>query len=459
MAHGYPNLVKETTTTTGTGNIVLAGSVAGFFTFGSSLEDGDTVEVVITGGGQTEAVVCTYIEGNNELSRDDVIRSTNGDELVDFSGGEKMVYATAFGRSVSNIVGGAALQIPYQTGEHETAFIPAPDTPGQVLSFDGTDYLFETPGGGGGGGGHDVQEFDEDDTWTKPDGAPADAEVIVYLLGGGGGGGSGARHSTSDVNYTNGGGGGGGAHRARREFLAGDLTGTVAVTVGPGGAGATAITDDDTNGNDGSPGGPTTFGTYALANGGLGGPGGKSDIFENFVEEWGLGAGLSTNYDGGTGGEVGGASAFRATEAGGSSGGMGYIPGATDDYQNANSSALGGLGGGGGGGIATLANVFNPGGKGGGASDVLDGEAGLGADGGATAGANGSDGTTPSKPGRLAGQGGGGGASRVSGGPGGAGGAGGTGSGGGGGGATRNGLASGPGGNGGPGYARIVTRW
>lgn len=55
---------------------------------------------------------------------------------------------THMGALWGNIVGGAAHEIPYQTGVNATAFIPAPTGAGQVLQWDGSNFVWSAGGGG-----------------------------------------------------------------------------------------------------------------------------------------------------------------------------------------------------------------------------------------------------------------------------------------------------------------------
>lgn len=98
----------------------------------------------------------------------------------------------------------------------------------------------------------DIQTFLASGTWTKPLGA---LKVLVQSWGGGGSGGKG-----NDAN----GGGGGGAEYRETWHNASDLTSTVAVTIGAGGALKSSA-------GAGNAGADTTFGAYATAKGGLGG--------------------------------------------------------------------------------------------------------------------------------------------------------------------------------------------
>lgn len=96
----------------------------------------------------------------------------------------------------------------------------------------------------------DRQVFTVSGTWTKPTGFPATSLVIIEMWGAGGGGGTATGH---------GGGGGGGYTRVTTKLS--DLTGTVSVTVGAGGAATLA-------------GGSSNFGGLWFAYGGGGSAGG-----------------------------------------------------------------------------------------------------------------------------------------------------------------------------------------
>ena len=115
--------------------------------------------------------------------------------------------------------------------------------------------------------GADVQEFTSSGSWVKPAGKSA---VYVLAIGDGGGGGGGGR-GNGVVGY-GGDGGHSGAHAATW-IPASNLSGTVTVTIGAGGAGGTAQAagSTDADGAAGATGGDTTFGTAFSARGGFAG--------------------------------------------------------------------------------------------------------------------------------------------------------------------------------------------
>ena len=89
--------VKETTTTTGTGDITLAGAVAQYVAFSSVYSVGDDqVPYAIVGqtGTEWEVGLGTY-SASNTLRRDKVYTSSNSNAAVNFSAGTKDVWVNA----------------------------------------------------------------------------------------------------------------------------------------------------------------------------------------------------------------------------------------------------------------------------------------------------------------------------------------------------------------------------
>lgn len=97
MANIWADRVLESTSTTGTGAITLAGAISGFRTFASVCSVGDVVyyyiEAVNSGGaptGEWETGRGTY-SGANTLTRTRVLASSNAGAAVNFSAGTKRV--------------------------------------------------------------------------------------------------------------------------------------------------------------------------------------------------------------------------------------------------------------------------------------------------------------------------------------------------------------------------------
>jgi hypothetical protein len=140
MALVLADRVKDTTTSTGTGAITLAGAPpAGFQSF-AAIGNANTTYYTIAGGSQWEVGIGTYTSSGTTLSRDTVLSSSSGTSLVDFSAGtkdvfvtypaEQAVYEDASGNininitgSAANLAGGASGSIPYQSGTGATTFL------------------------------------------------------------------------------------------------------------------------------------------------------------------------------------------------------------------------------------------------------------------------------------------------------------------------------------------------
>ena len=96
MALVINDRVKETTTTTGTGAVSLAGAVTGFETFAAGIGNSNTVYYGIAHQDQAEFEVGlgTLNSDSSTLTRTTVISSSNSDSAVDFSAGTKDVFCT-----------------------------------------------------------------------------------------------------------------------------------------------------------------------------------------------------------------------------------------------------------------------------------------------------------------------------------------------------------------------------
>jgi hypothetical protein len=95
MAFVLKDRVKESTTTVGTGSVVLTGAATGFQSF-SAIGDGNNTYYTIAGQGTSEweVGIGTYTSSTTSLSRDTVLASSNSGSLVSFSAGTKDVFVT-----------------------------------------------------------------------------------------------------------------------------------------------------------------------------------------------------------------------------------------------------------------------------------------------------------------------------------------------------------------------------
>ena len=96
MALVLNDRVKETTTTTGTGPLTLAGAVTGFETFGTGIGNSNTTYYAVTLGDTAEFEVGlgTLNSNSTTITRTTVLSSSNSDNAVDFSAGSKTIFCT-----------------------------------------------------------------------------------------------------------------------------------------------------------------------------------------------------------------------------------------------------------------------------------------------------------------------------------------------------------------------------
>ena len=96
MALVVNDRVKETSTSTGTGTINLAGAVLGFETFVAGIGNSNTTYYsIVNENGEFEVGLGTVTDAATDtLSRDTILSSSNSDSAVDFSAGTKDVFCT-----------------------------------------------------------------------------------------------------------------------------------------------------------------------------------------------------------------------------------------------------------------------------------------------------------------------------------------------------------------------------
>lgn len=105
MPFKLPERVQETSTTTGTGTLTLAGAVTDYKAFSSQMSNGDTTAYVIEDGTDWEIGYGTYTNtSGQQLSRDTVVRSTNGNNLVNWGAGTRNVYVAVSGSEIESLL-------------------------------------------------------------------------------------------------------------------------------------------------------------------------------------------------------------------------------------------------------------------------------------------------------------------------------------------------------------------
>jgi len=103
MALVLADRVLETTTSTGSGTITLAGAKQGYQSFSLGIGDGNQTYYTIAGTVEWEVGIGTYTSSGTTLSRDTVLSSSSGGGKVTFSAGSKDVFVTyPAGRSVES---------------------------------------------------------------------------------------------------------------------------------------------------------------------------------------------------------------------------------------------------------------------------------------------------------------------------------------------------------------------
>ena len=96
MALVVNDRVKETSTTTGTGTLNLAGAVLGFETFVAGIGNSNTTYYsIVNENGEFEVGIGTVTDASPDtLSRTTILSSSNSDSAVNFSAGTKDVFCT-----------------------------------------------------------------------------------------------------------------------------------------------------------------------------------------------------------------------------------------------------------------------------------------------------------------------------------------------------------------------------
>jgi len=96
MALVINNRVRETTATTGTGTVTLAGAVDGFQTFSAGIGNDSTTYYAISlnTANEWEVGLGTLSSDSSTMERTTVLESSNSDSAVSFSAGSKEIFCT-----------------------------------------------------------------------------------------------------------------------------------------------------------------------------------------------------------------------------------------------------------------------------------------------------------------------------------------------------------------------------
>ena len=180
MALILKDRVQETSTTTGTGTLTLAGAVTEFQSFSSAIGNGNTTYYTIYVAGGTDWEVGIGTVGAGTLSRDTVYASSNAGALVNFPAGTKYVFCdypagkaiyTDASGNISNLAGSISTA---NTVNFNTSYATAL-TAGQ-LGWDGNNTL-----GLGMAGGNVTQHIGEDQFfYCKATSAITKGQVVMF---------------------------------------------------------------------------------------------------------------------------------------------------------------------------------------------------------------------------------------------------------------------------------------
>jgi hypothetical protein len=101
----FADRVKVRTRTSGTGTLTLENTVDGFQSFSAVGDGNETYYGIVDVLGNWEIGLGTYTAIGETLSRDQVVSSSNNNQLVNFLGGSKNVYVTIPSSLVASVLG------------------------------------------------------------------------------------------------------------------------------------------------------------------------------------------------------------------------------------------------------------------------------------------------------------------------------------------------------------------
>ena len=137
MALVLANRVQETTATTGTGSITLAGAVSGYQSF-AAIGNGNTTYYTITSGTAWEVGIGTYTSAGTTLARTTILSSSAAGAAITLAGTSTVFADYPAEKAISNGYG----TLPTANGG---TGLTAAGTAGNVVTSDGTIFVSQAP--------------------------------------------------------------------------------------------------------------------------------------------------------------------------------------------------------------------------------------------------------------------------------------------------------------------------
>jgi hypothetical protein len=142
MAFKFADRIKETTTTTGTGNVTLLGAVSQFRAFSAEYSNDDTFYYAIVGqsGTEWEVGIGTYVSATPAIARATVLASSNSGAAVNLSAGTKDVFVTFAAAAAKSAFAGTLHPVvnPAQITADQNDYAPAGIADANALRLDAT---------------------------------------------------------------------------------------------------------------------------------------------------------------------------------------------------------------------------------------------------------------------------------------------------------------------------------
>lgn len=295
----------------GIGNITLSGTVDGVDVSAMpSYATSSDSELAALAGTTSAANTVPYFTGAGTATTTSLTQG--GRALIGLSwySGTQVPSLTAAGTAGMLTVGTSASNLIQLNGYAELPAVSGVN----LTSLPGTGVI-------------NTQVFTSSGTWTKPS---TGTWITIICIGGGGGGGGGAYNTVTAAAVYGGGGGGGGAY-ARLDTLLSAMGSSETVTRGAGGPGGASRTSAG-NGNAGTAGGDSTFGSHLTAKGGGAGNGATGTNGTTNAASNSGGSSNMTGWGGGAGSVYSGAASTSVYGAGGGGYGGPFVTGGSGAF-------------------------------------------------------------------------------------------------------------------------------